>query len=106
MVNCVRPPRDAPRTPSRISPMTISQAGSALALLSTLYVYPPATNAEDGASKVTTVSVPGGGKPVVAKTDKEGAIHLLYDSMDGPRYAKSTDGGQTFGPPVSVVGEG
>ena len=85
--------------------MTISQAASALALLSTLYFCPPATNADDGASKVTTVSVPGGGKPVVAKTDKEGVIHLLYDSKDGPKYAKSSDGGLTFGPPISVVGE-
>jgi len=86
--------------------MTIQQAGSALALLSTLFLYPPETNADHGASKVTTVSVPDGGKPVVAKTDEEGTIHLLYDSDDGPKYAKSSDGGLTFGPPISVVGEG
>jgi hypothetical protein len=86
--------------------MTISQAGSAFALLSTLFFCPPATNADDGASKVTTVAVPGGGRPVVAKTDKEGAIHLLYESKNGPEYVKSSDGGLTFGPPISVVGDG
>ena len=69
--------------------MTISQAGSGLALLSMWFCCPLATNADDGASKVTTVAVPGGGKPVVAKTDKEGTIHLLYDSENGPAYVKS-----------------
>jgi hypothetical protein len=42
----------------------------------------------------------------VARTDREGAVHLLYDSEDGPKYAKSSDGGLTFGPPIPVVGEG
>jgi hypothetical protein len=86
--------------------MKISQAGFAFALLSTLFFCRPATNADDGTGKVTTVAVPGGGKPVVAKTDKVGAIHLLYESEDGPKYAKSSDSGLTFGPPMFVVGEG
>src|SRR5262249_40086739 len=107
MVDGVRPPRDALRTPSRISPMTISrQAGSAVALLSTLFFCPPVTSADDGASKVTTVAVPGGGKPVVAKIDKAGTIHLLYDSEGGPEYVKSSDDGLTFSSPISVVGQG
>ena len=42
----------------------------------------------------------------MARTDKEGAIHLLFDSEDGPRYAKSTDNGVTFGPAIAVVGGG
>src|SRR5262245_56247163 len=103
MVSRVRPPRDAFRSASRISPMTISQAGSAVALLSTLFFCPPATNADDGTGKLTTVAVPGGGKPVMAKTDQEGAIHLIFDSGDGPKYAKSTDNGVTFGPVIPVV---
>lgn len=86
--------------------MTISPARVAVALLSTLFVCPPATNAEDGTSKVTTVAVPGGGKPLVARTDKEGAIHLLFDAGHGPVYAKSTDGGVTFGPAIAVVSGG
>jgi hypothetical protein len=86
--------------------MTVSQARSAFVLVGTLFFCLPVTNADDGSSKVTTVAVPGGGKPVAAKTDKEGAIHLLYDSEDGPEYVKSSDGGLTFSPPISVVGDG
>jgi hypothetical protein len=88
--------------------MTISHAGSALALLSTLFFCSgsPATIADSGTKKVTMAAVPGGGKPVMAKTDKEGAIHLLFDSEDGPKYAKSTDDGVTFGPAIPVVSGG
>ena len=86
--------------------MTILQAGSAFVLLSTLFHWAPSTNADDATSKVTTVAVPEGGKPVVARTDKEGAIHLLFDSADGPKYAKSTDNGLTFGPAIAVVAGG
>jgi hypothetical protein len=86
--------------------MTIQWAGSTLAVMSTLFLCPPATDADDGASRVTTVAVPGGGKPVVARADKEGTIHLLFDSADGPRYAKSSDDGRTFGPPIPVLGVG
>ena len=82
--------------------MTIQQAGSIFAFMSTMFFCPPATNADDGAGKVTTVSTPESGKPVVARTDKEGAIHLLYDTEQGPKYAKSSDGGRTFGTPISV----
>jgi hypothetical protein len=73
-----------------------------LALLGTLFFLPAAAIADDGAVNVTTVTVPGGGKPVVAKADREGGIHLLYDSADGPKYAKSSDGGRTFGPSIPV----
>ena len=58
------------------------------------------------AAGVTTASVPGGGKPVAARADREGAIHLLFDSPGGPAYARSTDDGATFGPIVKVVGDG
>jgi hypothetical protein len=86
--------------------MTIQQVRSVIAFLSVLLLRTPASNAVDETSVVTTVSVPGSGKPVVAKTDKEGAIHLVYDSENGPKYVKTSDGGLTFGTPISVVGEG
>src|SRR5206468_3396965 len=79
------------------------QAGSVLAVLSTIFFRPPAANADDGIAKVTTVAVPGRGRPVVAKTDAHGTIHLLYDSKDGPKYARSTDGARTFGSAIPVV---
>jgi hypothetical protein len=84
--------------------MTIHTAGSALAALSMLFFYAPAAIAQGG--DVTIVPVPGRGRPVVAKADTQGTIHLLYDSEDGPKYAKSTDGGLTFNSAIPVLGEG
>ena len=74
----------------------------AFAVLGTLPLGLPVV-ADDSSGKVTTVAVPGGGKPIVARTDKEGAVHLLFDSGDGPKYAKSTDGGVTFSAAIPVV---
>jgi hypothetical protein len=54
---------------------------------------------------VTTVPVPDDGRPVVARADAEGTIHLLYNSKDGPRYVKSTDNGKSFEAPIPVVDE-
>jgi len=82
------------------------QAATALAMLSMMSFSPPDANAGDGDSKVTTVPVPERGRPVVAKTDIEGTIHLLYDSVGGPKYAKSTDHGMTFGTAIPVVERG
>jgi hypothetical protein len=82
--------------------MRIQRAICVLAALCTTPSLPPAF-ADDSAGKVTTVAVPGGGKPVVARTDKDGAVHLLFDAEGGPRYAKSTDGGATFSEAIPVV---
>ncbi len=68
--------------------MRTHQVGFGLALLSTLVVCAPRADAGDGASKVMKVRVPGGGRPVAAKTDETGTIHLVYDSEDGPRYER------------------
>jgi hypothetical protein len=84
--------------------MTIQQVGSAFALLSTVCIWPSAANADDGGGKVTTVPVTAVGRPVVAKTDSVGTIHLLCDSDDGPKYARSSDGGVTFSTAIAVVG--
>jgi hypothetical protein len=84
--------------------MTIQQAGSILVVLSTVFYWPPPANSDDRVGHVTTVPVPGRGRPVVAKTDAEGMIHLLYDSEDGPQYARSPDGGVTFSTAIPVVG--
>jgi hypothetical protein len=84
--------------------MRSQQAAFALALLSTILLGPPAANAGDVVSKVTLVPVPDRGRPVVAKTDGEGTIHLLYDSGDGPKYVRSADNGMTFGAAIPVVG--
>jgi hypothetical protein len=83
--------------------MTIQQARSALALLSTLFLCLSAAKADERAGKVTTIPVLTVGRPVVAKTDAVGTIHLLCDSQGGPKYAKSIDGGRTFSPTIPVV---
>jgi hypothetical protein len=61
-------------------------------------------NADD--HKVTTLPVPEGGQPAAARVDAEGTIHLLYNSADGPKYAKSSDNGKTFEAPLPVIDEG
>jgi hypothetical protein len=66
----------------------------------------PQANAASEVPNVTTFSVPGGGEPVAARTDAEGIIHLLYNSADGPKYARSSDNGKTFEAPISVVDGG
>jgi len=48
-------------------------------------------------------SVPGGGEPVVARTDAKGTIHLLFNSPSGPQYVQTTDDGKTFGRAIGVV---
>jgi hypothetical protein len=85
--------------------MTMNQAGSILAVLGTMSYFPQVI-ADDSTGKVTTVAAPGRGKPVVARTDREGAVHLLFDSEGGPGYAKSTDGGQTFSETITVLSGG
>ena len=55
------------------------------------------------ANKVRTIAVPDGGQSVVAKSDYQGTIHLLFNSANGPQYARSSDNGKTFGTAISVV---
>jgi hypothetical protein len=56
-------------------------------------------------NRVTVVPVPKGGRPVVARVDADGTLHLLYNSADGPKYVKSSDNGKTFEASIPVVDE-
>jgi hypothetical protein len=85
--------------------MRIQQAGFIFAVLG-MFPVCPLVFADDSAGKVTTVPVPAVGRPVVARADAEGTIHLLCDSPDGPKYAKSADGGVTFSAAMPVVAGG
>src|SRR5947207_8319 len=78
-------------------------ATCALVLVMTMSLSSLAANADDKINKVSTIPVPDRGHPVVAKADTEGTIHLLYNTVNGPRYAKSTDNGITFGAAIPVV---
>src|SRR3954463_2416863 len=72
-------------------------------LLVASILRPLATLADDVPGRVTTIAVPSIGRPVVARADTGGTIHLLCDSPGGPRYARSTDGGATFSAAIPVV---
>ena len=67
------------------------------------FAEPSGTHAAEAAHPVTTVPVPDHGQPACAKMDRDGVIHLLYNTADGPRYVKSTDNGKTFSNPITVV---
>ena len=67
-----------------------------------------------GSSTIAAAAVPGplvtvvagpadGGEAVVARTDAQGAIHLVFSSHKVPHYAKSTDGGKTWSHAVAIV---
>ena len=82
--------------------MRIRPARFIVAALGTIPLCLPVL-ADDSDRRVTTVAVLGGGRPVVARADKDGTVHLLFDSEEGPKYARSTDGGATFSAAIPVV---
>jgi hypothetical protein len=53
--------------------------------------------------KVTTVPLATGWKPMVAKTDGQGTIHLVFETAEGPQYSKSTNNWQTYRKPIDLV---
>jgi len=75
----------------------------ALAVFGSYILCPLLAHADDVQSRVQTVAVPHGGQPVAAKTDSQAAIHLLYDTAEGPRYARFTSDGKPAGAPMPVV---
>ena len=52
----------------------------------------PAANAGDTVGRVGIVAVPEHGRPVVAQTDTEGSIPVLYDAQDGPSSGDAVAG--------------
>jgi len=73
-----------------------------VAVLSALFSLQAACWAADSA-KVDVIAAPGGGMPIVAKTDAAGTIHLVCQATQGPYYVRSTDGGKSFGQPLPIV---
>ena len=59
--------------------------------------------AAETAERVSVIQVPGASKIFKAQADKDGAIHLVFDSDDGPQYVQSGDAGATFSAPIGVV---
>lgn len=62
-----------------------------------------ASYAAEPSERASVVRVPGASKVFKAQADKNGAIHLIFDSDDGPQYIQSRDSGATFGAPITVV---
>ena len=55
--------------------------------------------------EVLVVSAPDGCRPVVARSDSRGVIHLAMDSAQGPCYARSENGGRSFSKPMPILDE-
>src|SRR5436190_19825310 len=53
--------------------------------------------------RVKVIQVPGASKIFKAQSGKDGTIHLVFDSDDGPQYLQSRDSGATFSKPLAVV---
>ena len=55
------------------------------------------------APRVSVVAAPNGNRPVVARRDDSGTIHLVCDSSDGPKYFSTSDDGKTLSKPLPLV---
>jgi hypothetical protein len=53
--------------------------------------------------RVQVIHVNGAANIMRAERSADGAIHLVYDSADGPIYVRSTDDGANFTSPIPVV---
>jgi hypothetical protein len=52
---------------------------------------------------VSVLATPDGGRPVSARVDRIGTIHLLFDAADGPRYARSSANGSSIERSIAIV---
>lgn len=77
-----------------------------LRLVAAVSVIWAVTGTIQGAPKITSIATPGGGRPMSARIDAEGTIHLVFETADGPHYVRSTDQGQTFSKAIAVVDPG
>ena len=62
-----------------------------------------ACHASEVSDRVKVVRNPVSGDVIKAQSDAKGAVHLLIDADDGPRYVNSQDGGATFSAPMPIV---
>src|SRR4051812_34735242 len=64
-----------------------------------------ATYAALGVDRVQVVNVTGRGEVPDAEIDAKGTVHLAYVSGQDAYYAKSSDQGKTFSPPLRINSE-
>ena len=75
----------------------------ALVALSLSFAWIPPAQSADMTNRVKVVRAPGIAKVIKAQSGSDGAIHLLFDTDDGPKYARSQDHGVTFSAPIAIV---
>lgn len=78
-------------------------SATALLALTALLCGLRVVRADTSADRVTIIPVPAHGRPLVARADAEGTIHLLYGTTAGPQYVRSADHGRTFTAPLPVA---
>jgi len=77
-----------------------------LATLSLSFFATFASQAGEGANRVSAVGVSAASRVVKAQLGADGTIHLLLATDDGPQYVKSQDAGATFSAPMAIVDAG
>jgi hypothetical protein len=86
-----------PRLPSRRN-VCVKLIAPSLSLMWILV-----SHADETTSRVNTIRVPAAGYVMKAQLGTDGTIHLLFQTRNGPQYAKSEDSGLTFSVPMPVV---
>src|ERR1041385_5544650 len=75
----------------------------ALAMVFCLLLSGMSTLAEQAATRVKIVRIPGASRTVKAQIGTDGSVHVLFNGQDGPRYTKSTNSGVTFSRAMTIV---
>ncbi|MDR3401288.1 MAG: hypothetical protein P4L99_02225 [Chthoniobacter sp.] len=77
--------------------------GRVLLAVGILFGVEAASGAGDATGRVETVHIPGASFVMQARRGADGTIHVLFDTADGPRYVRSSDGGKNFSAPLTLV---
>jgi hypothetical protein len=83
--------------------MNISTSSKVLLVCIWILLGRPGIQAAEQGNRVNVIRIPGVSKVFKAQTDKDGTVHLLFDSDQGPQYIQSRDDGATFSAPIAVV---
>ena len=84
-------------------PITLAGMLHSIRVVLLITVAAMASHAAETSERVGVVRVPGASKVFKAQSSQDGAIHLVFDSDDGPQYIQSRDSGVTFSAPIAVV---
>jgi hypothetical protein len=59
--------------------------------------------AGEESTNVSVLVTPDAGRPVSARVDRKGKIHLLFDAADGPRYARFSESGKSSEALIPII---